>query len=84
VAKFYSARSKTISPLPWQTFALPFSQLVQLHGLFHLDFTDLPALSAINKGQSGNMLRCRQRNYYATSVANFCTAFLIWCVAYAA
>lgn len=59
-------------------------QLVQLHGLFHLDFTDLPALSAINKGQSGNMLRCRQRNYYATSVANFCTAFLIWCVAYAA
>jgi putative transposase len=25
VAKFYSARSKTISPLPWQTFALPFS-----------------------------------------------------------
>ena len=25
VAKFYSARSKTIPPLPWQTFALPFS-----------------------------------------------------------
>jgi hypothetical protein len=25
VAKFYSARSKTISPLPWFTFALPFS-----------------------------------------------------------
>jgi hypothetical protein len=27
VAKFYSARSKTIPPLPWQTFALPFSEL---------------------------------------------------------
>ena len=26
VAKFYSARSKTIPPLPWQTFALPFSK----------------------------------------------------------
>ncbi len=26
VAKFYYARSKTIPPLPWQTFALPFSQ----------------------------------------------------------
>jgi|GEM_PF-4994841 len=25
VAKFYSARSNTIPPLPWQTFALPFS-----------------------------------------------------------
>ena len=25
VAKFYSARSKTIPPLLWQTFALPFS-----------------------------------------------------------
>ena len=25
MAKFYSARSKTISPLPWLTFALPFS-----------------------------------------------------------
>lgn len=25
VAKFYSARSKTIPPLPWQTFAQPFS-----------------------------------------------------------
>lgn len=25
MAKFYSARSKTIPPLPWQTFALPFS-----------------------------------------------------------
>ncbi len=24
-AKFYSARSNTIPPLPWQTFALPFS-----------------------------------------------------------
>ena len=26
MAKFYSARSKTIPPLPWLTFALPFSQ----------------------------------------------------------
>ena len=26
VAKFYSARSKTIPPLPWQNCALPFSQ----------------------------------------------------------
>ena len=26
LAKFYSARSKTIPPLPWQTFALPFSE----------------------------------------------------------
>jgi hypothetical protein len=25
VAKYYFARSKTIPPLPWQTFALPFS-----------------------------------------------------------
>ena len=25
MAKFYSARSKTIPPLPWQAFALPFS-----------------------------------------------------------
>ena len=25
MAKFYSARSRTIPPLPWQTFALPFS-----------------------------------------------------------
>ena len=25
VAKFYSARSRIIPPLPWQTFALPFS-----------------------------------------------------------
>ncbi|MCA3452480.1 MAG: hypothetical protein INF92_19375 [Rhodobacter sp.] len=25
MAKFYSARSKTIPPLLWQTFALPFS-----------------------------------------------------------
>jgi len=28
VAKFYSARSKTISPLPWLTFALPFSKVI--------------------------------------------------------
>ena len=28
MAKFYSARSKTISPLPWLTFALPFSALL--------------------------------------------------------
>jgi restriction endonuclease S subunit len=27
VAKFYSARSRIIPPLPWQTFALPFSWL---------------------------------------------------------
>ncbi len=26
MAKFYSARSKTISPLPWQAFALTFSK----------------------------------------------------------
>ena len=25
MAKFYFARSRTIPPLPWQTFALPFS-----------------------------------------------------------
>jgi integrase/recombinase XerD len=31
VAKFYSARSKTIPPLPWQTFALPFSQALARH-----------------------------------------------------
>jgi len=29
VAKFYSARSKTILPFPWQTFALPFSACAQ-------------------------------------------------------
>ena len=28
MAKFYSARSKTISPLPWLTFALPFSEFL--------------------------------------------------------
>ena len=27
MAKFCSARSRTIPPLPWQTFALPFSPL---------------------------------------------------------
>jgi hypothetical protein len=30
VAKFYSARSKTIPPLPWQTFALPFSSVGEI------------------------------------------------------
>ena len=30
MAKFYSARSKTIPPLPWQTFALPFSIAFEL------------------------------------------------------
>jgi hypothetical protein len=28
VAKFYSARSRIIPPLPWQTFALPFSDVI--------------------------------------------------------
>ena len=42
VAKFYSARSRIIPPLPWQTFALPFSDdpetvtrnlpIIHLHG----------------------------------------------------
>ena len=32
MAKFYSARSKTISPLPWLTFALPFSLRVNRSG----------------------------------------------------
>jgi LacI family fructose operon transcriptional repressor len=42
VAKFYSARSKTIPPLPWQTFALPFSEGVLGH-LSGLPLEDLRA-----------------------------------------
>jgi hypothetical protein len=36
VAKFYSARSKTIPPLPWQTFALPFSAVHLVAGFVSL------------------------------------------------
>jgi superfamily II DNA or RNA helicase len=39
VAKFYSARSKTIPPLPWQPFALPFSVVT--------DGADIPDLAAL-------------------------------------
>ena len=35
-----------------------------------------PALPANSKGQSGNILRCPQQDYPATSVAHFCTAVL--------
>ncbi|MDG1739185.1 MAG: hypothetical protein P8L68_07060 [Paracoccaceae bacterium] len=37
--KFYSARSKTISPLPWLTFALPFSALSHDHIFNHARFS---------------------------------------------
>ena len=33
MAKFYSARSRTIPPLPWQTFALPFSLVLMVLGV---------------------------------------------------
>ena len=44
MAKFYSARSKTISPLPWLTFALPFSTAVgklNTYSLFAEHFSQL-------------------------------------------
>ena len=40
MAKFYSARRKTISPLPWQTFALPFSIKEATVKRFHYDDHD--------------------------------------------
>jgi hypothetical protein len=35
VATFYVARSEIITPLPWQTFALPFSAAEGLGGFLH-------------------------------------------------
>lgn len=35
-----------------------------------------PALPATSKGQTGNILRCPQRDYHTTSVAHFCTGVL--------
>ena len=40
---------------------------------------NIPALPVARKGQSGKVLLCPQRDYHATSVANFCTAVLNPC-----
>ena len=50
MAKFYSARSKTIPPLPWQTFALPFSGL---GGWTFVTRISLTALQATGMGFFG-------------------------------
>jgi hypothetical protein len=39
VATFYAARSEIITPLPWPTFALPFSQVISMQ-LFGKDVDD--------------------------------------------
>jgi hypothetical protein len=45
VAKFYSARSKTISQLPWLTFALPFSLMAGVASLTQMMNEDVARLA---------------------------------------
>jgi DNA replication protein DnaC len=52
VATFYVARSEIITPLPWQTFALPFST----EGLTKLDLVILDELGYLPFSASGGAL----------------------------
>ena len=75
VAKFYSARSRTIPPLPWQTFALPFSyravdnaraarsiQSDYALGRRSSDLCKLPLCCSVVPENPSHLLRCNRRS----------------------
>ena len=57
VAKFYSARSRIIPPLPWQTFALPFSLVLAKNKTDNkVQFIDATGADFFKKGVNINLL----------------------------
>jgi len=60
VATFYVARSEIITPLPWQTFALPFSQHLLQHILLNFRRKAVvPRCNRITKNHSNAFQKAR-------------------------